>query len=271
VHNLVLYCKTHIEDFDSFRRLQDSILKHNADNIPVYVSVNPNQVELFKELVSDNYILLDDREIYTPSINLDGWRYQQIIKSNFYKLGVCNNYIWIDSDGFFIKDFHITDFMYTDDIPYTVMHESKELLESLVVQGNPPQLSYYPFQEVLRSIFKTHGPRYDWGPTPVVWSAGLLHHFHEEFLAANNLTTETFLQMCESMGNCNYHEIVAYGEYLWFSNLIPMVPRQPYFKVYHHKEQWERDIQSNIGVEQLRHNYLGIVMQSNWSNYEYNN
>ncbi len=36
-----------------------------------------------------------------------GWESQQIVKSSFWKLNVCENYLMIDSDSYFIKDFGV--------------------------------------------------------------------------------------------------------------------------------------------------------------------
>ena len=121
MEKVVLYCKSFHRDVDRVVNLQESIDKHNIDNIPFYVSVPQQDVELFKSKGIRN--IVEDESIYQS--NSSGWIQQQIVKSNFWKLGLCENYVCIDSDGYFIKDFYITDFMYDDQTPYTVIHEQK--------------------------------------------------------------------------------------------------------------------------------------------------
>ena len=48
-----------------------------------------------------------------------------------YIAGICENYLCIDSDSEFIRDFYYSDFMYNDNTPYTIMHESKGFLETM--------------------------------------------------------------------------------------------------------------------------------------------
>ena len=72
-------------------------------------------------------------EIYNDIPSMRGWESQQIVKSSFWKLNLCKNYMMIDSDSYFIKEFTCDDFLYDDETPYTVMHEQKDLFSYLVV------------------------------------------------------------------------------------------------------------------------------------------
>ena len=46
----------------------------------------------------------------------------------------------------------------------------------------------------------------------------------------------------------------------------PMIPIGPFFKFYHWREMYEYESKTGMyDIEILKENYLGIVMQSNWS------
>ena len=70
--------------------------------------------ELFK--IFDKANIVFDEDLY--NIAGPGWITQQIVKSSLWRLNICENYILIDSDSYFIRSFKINDFMYNDNIPY---------------------------------------------------------------------------------------------------------------------------------------------------------
>ena len=120
MNKLVIYCKSYKNDVYLAKRLLESILTYNVDNIPFYISVPESDINLFKEILgTEGFILLRDEDI---DLDNEGHKGQQIVKSQFWKLNLCENYVCIDSDCFFIKDFHVSDFMFDSDTPYTVCH-----------------------------------------------------------------------------------------------------------------------------------------------------
>ena len=128
MHKIVLYNKSFNRDVDRSKKMLHSMFEHNIDNIPIYISCPNTDLELFKnKLGTDGYTLVADEEIYQLKSNLDGWRSQQIVKSNLHKLNITENYLCVDSDAFFINNFKVSDFMANDDIPYVVMNENKEV------------------------------------------------------------------------------------------------------------------------------------------------
>jgi hypothetical protein len=118
---IVLYCKSYKNDFDRVVKLIDSIQKFNIDSIPTYVSVPKSDISLFKSIKGIN--LVEDELVYTG--DKPGWIQQQIVKSNFWKLKIAENYVNIDSDSYFLKPFSVSDFMFNETTPYTVIHEQK--------------------------------------------------------------------------------------------------------------------------------------------------
>src|SRR6266404_8950533 len=121
--NLVLYCKSFHGDVERCRLLLESVKKHNKDNLPFYISVPKGDVKLFTDKLGiGGYILLADEEILGSNL-AQSWKNQQIVKMLFWKTLLALNYVVLDSDSYFIRDFYIKDFIVYGEIPYTVMHE----------------------------------------------------------------------------------------------------------------------------------------------------
>jgi hypothetical protein len=56
-----------------------------------------------------------------------------------------------------------------------------------------------------------------------------------------------------------------YGEYLLFSKVIPVMPVDPLFKIYHYAEQFFEAQMMGESEFSLSKKYLGVVIQSNWA------
>ena len=104
MHKIVLYNKSFSRDVTRSKKMLDSMFEHNDENIPIYISCPKIDLELFKNtLGTEGYTLIADEEIYDLKSNLDGWRTQQIVKSNLHRLNITENYLCVDSDAFFIN------------------------------------------------------------------------------------------------------------------------------------------------------------------------
>ena len=59
MENFVLYTKSYSLDVEVCKRLKDSVIKHNVENIPFYVSVPTSDIDLFRnKLGTDGYTLI---------------------------------------------------------------------------------------------------------------------------------------------------------------------------------------------------------------------
>jgi len=83
-------------------RLAESVRRHNTTRIPFYISCPASDLALFKEKVgNDGVTFLTDEEILAtnPAIDkkafdaLPGSITQQIVKSEFWRLGLSENYL----------------------------------------------------------------------------------------------------------------------------------------------------------------------------------
>lgn len=258
---IALYCKSYHRDVQRVRNLLDSVIKHNVDRIPFYVSVPSADKALFEsKLGASGYSLICDTDIIDVPSHVPGWLQQQIVKSSFWKLGVCRNYVCLDSDSEFIRPFRASDFMFND-VPYTVMHEQHELFswtcDKVNALGFDPSKSFAECRlRIMTAFDRTHGRLYDFGPSPVIWSSAVWKSFEEEYLTPAKMTLSQVLTEVPS-------EFTFYGEWLLASKAIPLLPIEPMFKVFHYQGQYTEMKARGVTLEQLSSVYMGVVMQSN--------
>tara|TARA_Y100001963_G_C6791507_1_gene455707 strand:+ start:4074 stop:4853 length:780 start_codon:yes stop_codon:yes gene_type:complete len=255
---IVIYCKSYHKDVNRAKTLFDSIQKYNSDDIPFYISVPKSDINIFKDILgTTGYTLIEDEEIDKDN---QGWLGQQIVKSQFWNLGLCENYVSIDSDNQFIRPFYISDFMYDDETPYTICHEYKSFFEFM--DKNPlsfdPYESFYNDRKKIMELFGRKGIVYDFGPDPIIWSTKVWKSLFENYIKANNLTFADLIKFDPS-------EFTWYGEWLLHSKEIRLMPREEIFKNYHYKHQYEEDQKAGYTFEHLSRYYLGVCIQSNWN------
>ena len=260
MNKFVIFTKSYSGDFQQCQMLADSIRTHNKDNIPWYISVPASDIKVFSEnfqIDNENVTVLCDDEIYGGVGN--NWFSQQLIKSSAWKVVDCENYLCIDSDGYFIKDFYLSDFMYNEKTPYTVCHQQKELFSWTADKHH--LLGFNPadsFEIDRRKVMDVFGRKskivHDFGPVPVIWSTNVWKMLHE-ILESNGMTYFDALKICPS-------EFTWYGETIMNTDVIDLIPIDPIFKVYHYYQQYLDDKQRGLTEEHLAQNYLGLVLQS---------
>lgn len=260
MNKIVLYTKSFSRDLTRLQISLESVKKHNKDNLPFYVSVPSAELSMFRDKLGTDYVqLIADEDIY--SVPEQSWKTQQVVKGNFWKLGVCENYLMMDSDSYFIKDFHTSDFMYNETTPYTVMHEQKDLFEWTskfkTILGFDPIGSYTEDRKKIMDVFERSGRVYDFGPGPIVWSAKVWESLEKNYIEPNELTFAKLIEYCSS-------EFTWYGEYLLSARPIDIVPIEPIFKFFHFGQQYQMFKQLGYTEEDFSSIYFGIVMQSNW-------
>jgi hypothetical protein len=267
-NKIVIFCKSHEKDMFRAWRMAESVQRFNADNISLYISVPSSDLNLFKQCFDNTPCqFITDEEILEKSCQVHGTlprRFpsdllQQLIKLEFWRMGFCQNYVWIDSDSYFIKKFRIKDFFYDDTIPYTVQHNSQDLFDFANRTRNIKIIDdFEKLAKKFRKLFNRFGPLYNFGCSPLIWSCNVLESLYKDYLKPNNLTIFDLLQEY----NC---EMQLYGEYLLFSKIIPVIPIDPLFKVYHYAEQFFESQMKGESDFSLSKKYLGVVVQSNWA------
>jgi len=270
MHNLIIYIGTSARDMFQYEALINSIKAYNVDNIPVYTCVNDKDFDVFSERFTDREItFIKDSDVYTTQETNSWWK-QQLIKMNFWRLGIAKHMIQIDSDSFFIKNFRVSDFMVDENTPYTIMHENKELKEFFVQHKKDNSLRYYNGDywtsqgfsvnsDKIKEVFKVTNrtTNYDFGHPPCVWSNAVWEALYEQVVKPNNVNYETLLRVANS-------EQQWYGETLLFTKLFPIFPKENIFKTFLYKENYEEFIKHTT-LSDIRYNYHGICLQSVWS------
>jgi hypothetical protein len=222
--------------------------------------VPKKDITLFKSIETTNIVLIEDESVYDGPA--PGWMQQQIVKSMFYKLNLAKNWVCIDSDSYFIKPFFISDFMYDNETPYTVMHEQKELFSWTAINNNilgfDPKESFTKDRQKIMEVFDRNSRVYDFGPVPTIWSSKVWIDLDTKYMQPNNLTFQQLIEYCPS-------EFTWYGEALLQFKSIPIYPVEPIFKVFHYKQQLDEFKQLNLSNDILAKNYLGVIIQSNFN------
>ena len=263
MEKILLFINTYKPDFNQCKRLLDSIVKHNKDGIKVLISVNDGDFDYFKTNIPTDFEVIKDSEIIQCDMSASNpWQYQQIIKSQLHRISITENYICLDSDSYFIKDFYISDFI-QGDVPFTIIHQQKELFSWLSINRkhfkNDDPKGY--FENISRRVMERLGREgicYDYGPSPTIWSNKVWESFQENYLDAKHIDYVDLIKEYPS-------EFTWYGEWLLKSNVIPILPKEPLFKVFHYKKQFHDFVKEGHTRETIKENYMGIVLQSNWN------
>lgn len=265
--NLALVTKTFANDIRSYKTLFESIQKYNEDSLPVYVII-PRQDKKYLEdtIGTEGYTLLFDDDVHRFKFPMGGWEQQMIIKLQCYNVIDASNILLLDSDGRFIRPFYEKDFIAYDDIPYTIVHENKQIAEyeTALKGGNYNNTGYAKASKAYRELFGHKSNRIlDYGPNPHLWSRKVLSHLKSSYLDPNNLGIEEFCLAVKNQYGIHFRETLTYGEYLMATECIPIIPSGPLFKTYHWREMV--DFEKGTGLEEesnISLNYLGIIMQS---------
>jgi hypothetical protein len=270
VRNLVLYSCTFRKDLKRTVKLAQSIQKHNRANIPFYVSVPEEDVALFNEHLSPfDVTVFNEKEIFEKNPKLDitklyqirGGLRQQVIKSEFWRLGLSENYLVLDADCIFIRDFDERDFIVKDDIPYSIIHEGRDVLQATDRFG-PKQIRQHFLNDrvPIKQALGRDGVTYDFGYAPFLWSTKVWKSLDSNYLTPNGMSFLDAVELCGS-------EFTWYGESLINFRAIPIYPREQLFKHYHYEHQLWADQLLGYTEAILAKDCLGVVYQSNWESW----
>jgi len=264
---LTLYCKSYSTDLRRLVRLALSIQQFNTEKIPFYVSVPGAELALFRtHLTGADVHLLADEDILDVSPRIDAAKVyampgnlsQQIIKSEFWRLGLSHAYVCLDSDAVFIRSFGQDDFMTADGTPYTMMDEAHDLLEDAMRHKRERVIHAFHREAAhVQQLFGRAGRRYSFGPFPVVWHRKVWQSLDDQYLQPRGMSFADAIAQAPI-------ESRWYGEALLAWKAVPLLPCQALFKVYHYAWQFDQDRRRGIQNEQLSQSYCGVIYQSAW-------
>lgn len=262
-----LYCKSYRTDVKRVVRLCESIDRFNTDGIPFFISVPKNDLPLFQqflqgrrvEIIADEDIIGANRRIQRDQFEaLPGNITQQIVKSEFWRLGIATTYLCLDSDATFIRPFRSSDFVTDKETPYTIIDEGRDLLlASLAKRKNKVLADFQRESFEVQKEFNREGKVYNFGPNCPVWNTRVWESLDTEYMIPRRLS---FLDLIVK----HPYEMRWYGEALLKYKAIELLPSQPFFKMYHYAWQQRKDRRDGIGTTELANLYCGVVYQSAW-------
>lgn len=268
MHPIILYCKSYREDALRARKLVESAQRHNRDQLPVYISAPQQDMALFREtlaglphtLVCDDDIIRANPRLDLAMVNqMRGYLSQQVVKSEFWRLGLCENYVCLDSDSYFIRDFTARDFLAPGGIPYTVMHEAKEFLQYMTnIRKTRVIEAIREDRRAFSRMFPEADPRYLCPVPPAIWSRRVWLDLDEKYLQPRGMNFADAINQYPS-------ELNWYGGSYLSYRPFPLFPREPLFRVYGYIEEYWRNRWLGETDENLTDNFIGVVAQSAWN------
>lgn len=247
--NLALMCKTYIKNLPALKILKTSIDKHNIDKIPFYIVAPTGDIDKIKNAVITGHEdykceIIAEESLLGESLG-KGWLDQQVVKLRFYKTKLCDFYLVIDSDSYFIRDFYVSDFMYDDKTPYIVCHEGKSGTLLNTKFGNTSAM--FEKEEFIKKFFHRDGRHYRFLTSPFMFSCNVCKALDEKYGAG----------WCIKLCSC---EAAWHGEMLLNMN-EPFMPTELFFEcmVYPKKLKLWRKLK--ISTKDIAKLYIGIGMQ----------
>jgi len=267
MHKLAILLVTYIGDIGYVERLIPNYMKYNKDKIPLYIVTPASDRKVFAKFETDGIILLTEESI-TDDLVCDnsvrgirpGYINQEIIKLAFWKKKLCENYFCMDSDGQFVRDFYISDFMYDDDTPYTILVEDNEL----AVEPEYYKKYWTEREKLIRAIQKEIGltdKRMLTCHGFAILSCKVLKSLHDGYLVPNSLTYKDLLSISP-------YEYSWYNMWLQKDKTIEIQFREHIFKYFHHKNHHREYLQKGITLDDIARGYLGVVINSNYSRWD---
>ena len=264
--NFCFYLKTFVRDFLRVYNLLESFNKYNVDNINLVISCPRNEVCKFNFPNLKNIVLIADedfaskdlaKKIEWPNTNITiGYVNQEICKLVFYKTGISSNYLCIDSDLIFIRNFYINDFMFDAQTPYTVLVQDKDLS----IQRYYKEKFWIGRQKKIEEIYKylkLEDPRFRTCHGMQVFNTKSLLALEKDFLNIKGLIWLDLIKISP-------YEFTWYNCWLQKSNLIEIKACEPFFKVFHCREEYIVAQLTGLRTKDYAHSYVGLVLNSGW-------
>jgi len=261
-----IYNKTFRRDHLRTRNMLTSLREFNSESIPVFISHPRADGEFFDDMCAQFEVTrVYDEDIYRSNPHhkidvlpkLSGNLSQQIIKSEFWRLRLCEEYLCVDSDMVFTRPFGMADLRASNGDLYTVLHEGKDLLNAAASRGlNKIVRNFHADSERIKKWFGRSGPDYDFGPSPFLWSAKVWNCLDKDYLRPRGLTLTDVIREYGS-------EVRWYGETLLASEVIPLHPIGPLATSYHYEWQYTEEQHGKFHFSGAE-THIGKVLQSNW-------
>jgi hypothetical protein len=256
--------KTYSKDFEYAKRLIDSLIANNIEKIPLTIVVPKFDLPLFKEL-SNNFIkIIADEDVTNNLIENEsywglpaGYINQEIIKLAFWEVSEYENYLCIDSDCVFIRNFTISDFMHDSITPYFFVTEDAELRADNDYYEKYGRQREFHLQSILKAI-DFHPPYLLTSHQFSVFSCAVMRSFKCDFMDVNQFQYNDLMKISP-------YEFSWYNFWQQKCKIIDMHIREPIIKIFHTKIQHLLHIRRGAGSFNLARSYVAVVVNSNFS------
>lgn len=260
---LSLLLKTYKKDLQHARTMIDSFNRHNAEGLKLYVVAPDEEFNNFAQMNSENVSVLGEslfeKHLVTESIKElpAGYINQEIVKLSFWELGLSVNYFCADSDLVFIRDFRIDDFMFSQEIPYSVLVEDRELRVEPRYFKEHWQGREVALRDIQRAL-EIKDPRMLTCHGHQIFSSKVLSSLAVDFMAPRQYSYADLLRIAP-------YEFSWYNFWLQKSKVIEIAMREPLVKTFHHEGHLMEYAIRGISTSDIARSYIGIVVNSNFS------
>jgi hypothetical protein len=264
MHNFVMYCKTYCGDFDRFSNLVNTFHKYNIDDVLLYVSVPEREMNLFEKFRCATVVIISDESFankYFADVGHHGmtlgYSNQQICKLTFYKTGVAKNYLCLDSDTVFIRDFYISDFMHDEDTPYTVLVMDKDLS----IQRHYRTAFWIGRQASIKKIYdfmSLDDARLRTCHNSQVFNIQILESLARDFMEPKALKYNDLLKISP-------YEFSWYNAWFQKTQLVKEFAVEPFFKMLHMRQEYNFSRLLLLREKDYAQAFVGLILNSKWT------
>ena len=261
--NFGILVKSHAPDHPYVARLVHSVQRHNITAIPVYIIVPDADLPVFEEFAGAEITVLGESTLgqHLVSESLAGFSAgyinQEIIKLSFWETGLAENFLCLDSDAEFIRDFTVDDFMFDENTPYTFLTEDAELISepeyfSESWKGRAEKLRRIKHEIGIADsrLLTVHGH--------AVFSSEVLRSFKHDFLGPRGWQYRDAVALSP-------YEPTWYNMWLQRNHTIPIHAREPNIKTFHNATQHLAYVLQGLTPEDAARGYVAVVVNSNYS------
>ena len=258
MHNFGFFLKTYRNDYDRAVRLINSYEKYNVESLPLYLACPKDDISQFSKLENNNIKLVSEEEICGDVFTKDtqwstGYLNQEIYKLAFWEMGLCSNYMCIDSDAVFIRPFYMKDFMYDDEVPYTSLEEDNDLCSDRYynrlywnrrlawISKIEDEMDYHPHH-----LLTCHGFQ--------IFSSKVLKSLKNDFMIPRGYSYRDLIEIAP-------YEFSWYNLWLQKMEIIPIHPIGYLFKTFHLKQHHIFYVLQGMKIEDWARGYIGIIVE----------
>ena len=248
----------------------ESFNKYNVDGLSLVLSVPESEFDMFNCFKSNTIEIITDESYagkYFTTERLHnlpiGYVNQEICKLAFWETKITKNYLCLDSDLLFIRDFHESDFMADKNTPFTILVMDKDLAI---------EKHYHNFwlwrQDFIGKIYKQIGlndRRYRTCHGMQVLNATVLKSLKDDFMKSHKYSYADLIAIAP-------YEFTWYNAWFQKCGLVREVAVEPFFKTFHMRIEYTLSRLRGLDLKDYAYSYVGIILNGNWkkpaTNYE---